>query len=85
MCRRGSTRLHHGADYAPYEELHITGLPTLSILRGTVVMEGGEPTALSPGGRYVVRDSIAPNHSDRLEVLRYELTVIQMEARVCRN
>ncbi len=49
-------RLHHGADYTPYEGLHITGWPILSMLRGTVVMEGGEPTGRAPDGRYLVRD-----------------------------
>ena len=48
--------LHHGADYTPYEGLHINGWPILSMLRGSVVMEDGEPTGATPIGQHLARD-----------------------------
>ena len=48
-------RLHHGADYTPYEGLHINGWPVLSMLRGVVVMADGEPTGAAPAGQHLAR------------------------------
>jgi dihydropyrimidinase len=48
-------RLHHGADYTPYEGLMIKGWPVEVILRGEVVVSGGEPTGVAPSGRHLAR------------------------------
>ncbi|RUT32463.1 dihydropyrimidinase [Arsenicitalea aurantiaca] len=52
-------RLHHGADYTPYEGLMIKGWPVEVILRGTQVVAGGEPTGAAPGGRHLARGKSA--------------------------
>src|SRR5213080_3385204 len=33
--------LHHGADYTPYEGLRVKGWPTLTMLRGKIIVEDG--------------------------------------------
>lgn len=53
-------RLHHGADYTPYEGLPIKGWPVTVLLRGTVVVEGGESVEQVPQGQYLVREPPAP-------------------------
>lgn len=50
------SRLHHGADYTPYEGLEITGWPVLALLGGQTVMRDGEPVSPTPHGRYLARD-----------------------------
>lgn len=48
-------RLHHGADYTPYEGLMIKGWPMQVLLRGALVVDDGEPTGTGPTGQYLVR------------------------------
>lgn len=48
-------RLHHGADYTPYEGLMVKGWPVSVLLRGQVVVEDGEPTGVAPAGRHLAR------------------------------
>lgn len=47
-------RLHHGADYTPWEGFEVTGWPVRTILRGQTVMLKGEPLEAAPG-RHVAR------------------------------
>ena len=44
--------LHDGADYSPYEGIHVQGWPTTVILGGEVMVEGGRLVAPAPAGRY---------------------------------
>tara|TARA_R110002167_G_scaffold257105_3_gene463551 strand:- start:403 stop:1809 length:1407 start_codon:yes stop_codon:yes gene_type:complete len=46
--------LNHGADYTPYEGMEITGWPVKTLLRGTVVCDGGHLKDM-PEGRYLPR------------------------------
>ncbi len=48
-------RLHHGADYTPYEGLMVRGWPVQVLLRGELVVDQGEPTDRPPTGRYLSR------------------------------
>lgn len=49
-------RLHHGADYTPYEGLEVTGWPVRTILRGQTIMRDGKIVGEVRGGKYCVRD-----------------------------
>jgi dihydropyrimidinase len=51
--------MHHGADYTPYEGLHVTGWPVMTILRGEVVCENGTVLARKGKGRFLPR-AISP-------------------------
>lgn len=48
-------RLHHGADYTPYEGLMVRGWPVQVLLRGELVVDQGEPTGRAPSGQYLSR------------------------------
>lgn len=43
-------RLHHGADYTPYEGMEVLDWPRLVILRGQVVYDGETNTVLAQAG-----------------------------------
>ena len=47
--------LHQGSDFSPFDGRTLTGWPVLTVLRGQVVMEGGEVTAAPGTGRFVPR------------------------------
>jgi dihydropyrimidinase len=48
--------LHMRTDHSPYASTTVTGWPSVTISRGTVVARGGEPADLEPGGgRYLRR------------------------------
>lgn len=47
--------LHSAAAWTPYEGRELRGWPTLTMLRGNVIMEDGEPIARSSVGRYIPR------------------------------
>ncbi len=47
-------RLHHGADYTPWEGFEVTGWPVRTILRGQTVMRDGAPLG-QPTGLHVAR------------------------------
>ncbi|WOF23258.1 dihydropyrimidinase [Microbacterium betulae] len=49
----GSGGLHMATDYSPYEGMEITGRPTTVIVRGRVVIEGGELVDGTPRGRHL--------------------------------
>jgi len=48
-------RLHHGADYTPYEGIVVKGWPMTVLLRGQVVVADGEPVDAKPSGQYLTR------------------------------
>lgn len=48
-------RLHHGADYTPYEGMQVTGWPVRTIIRGQTVMIDGTLRAEKGFGRYQSR------------------------------
>jgi dihydropyrimidinase len=45
--------LHMATDYTPYEGMSLTGRPVTTIVRGRVVVEGGELVDATAGGRHV--------------------------------
>lgn len=45
--------MQHAIDYTPYEGLEVTGWPTTTIRRGTVVMRDGQVQAEPGSGRYL--------------------------------
>ena len=47
--------LHQGSDFSPFDGRTLTGWPVLTVLRGQVVMEGGEVSAAPGTGRFVPR------------------------------
>ena len=49
------TNLHQGSDYSPYDGMRVQGWPVVTVLRGRVVMEGGEVTAQPGAGRFIPR------------------------------
>ena len=51
--------MHHGADYTPYEGIHVTGWPSLTMLRGKVVAEDGRITGEKSDGKFLKR-SLSP-------------------------
>ncbi|WP_176086899.1 dihydropyrimidinase [Martelella sp. HB161492] len=55
--------MHHACDYTPYEGMKVRGFPTMTLLRGDVIAENGEPVQRDPSGIYLARDAydyIAP-------------------------
>jgi dihydropyrimidinase len=48
-------KLHHGADYTPYEGIEITGWPVATLSRGRFVVRNGELVANKGAGNYVSR------------------------------
>lgn len=57
--------LHQGSDYSPYDGTRLKGWPVLTVLRGKVVMEGGEVTAKPGEGRFIPRSLGGPFRGDR--------------------
>jgi len=51
----GKSVLHENVDYTPYEGLALQGYPVLTILRGRVIVEGGDLRAEPGSGQYLVR------------------------------
>jgi dihydropyrimidinase len=47
--------LHHGADYTPYEDLHVTGWPITTLVRGEVVVDDGALVGRKGAGQYLPR------------------------------
>ena len=47
--------LHHGSDYTPYEGMQVTGWPVTTLVRGTIVCDGGEIVTGPGGGRFLAR------------------------------
>ncbi len=47
--------MEHGADYTPWEGFEVTGWPQATILRGEVVMEGGQILGRKDQGRFLPR------------------------------
>lgn len=60
-CTRTLTHelLHDGSDYTPYEGLAVTGWPTLTMVRGRVVVRDGKLEGAKNHGRYIPRDKSA--------------------------
>ncbi|ESR25224.1 dihydropyrimidinase [Lutibaculum baratangense] len=54
-CRISQSRLHHGADYTPYEGLEVEGWPVRTMVRGVTVALEGEIVGPSGHGRYLRR------------------------------
>jgi dihydropyrimidinase len=50
-----AANLHQGADYTPYEGFEVTGWPVTTIVRGRVVVDGGELVGLLQHGGHVTR------------------------------
>jgi dihydropyrimidinase len=48
-------KLHHGADYTPYEGIEIKGWPVATLLRGRFVVRDGKLVGGKGEGRYVSR------------------------------
>jgi len=49
--------MQHAIDYTPYEGVEVTGWPTTTIRRGSVVMQDGQVQAEPGSGRYL---AVAP-------------------------
>ncbi len=47
--------MHHGADYTPYEGIHVTGWPITTIVRGKTIVHEGRAVAAKGAGRYISR------------------------------
>lgn len=47
--------LHQGSDFSPFDGKTLKGWPVLTLLRGKVVMEGGEVTAEPGTGQFIPR------------------------------
>jgi dihydropyrimidinase len=45
--------LHHAVDYTPYEGMHITGWPAMTLSRGEVVWDGDTPQGAPGQGRFL--------------------------------
>lgn len=52
---QATKNLHQGSDFSPYDGETLQGWPVLTILRGKIVMEGGEVTAEPATGRFLPR------------------------------
>ena len=50
------SRLHHGADYTPWEGFAVTGWPVMTIAGGRVAMEEGKILSAPGDGRVLARD-----------------------------
>lgn len=48
-------KLHHGADYTPFEGLAVKGWPVMTLLRGQVVAEDGDVRGAMGRGEYITR------------------------------
>jgi dihydropyrimidinase len=48
--------MHGGADYTPYEGLEVTGMPITTIVRGRVVVRGGELVGAIRHGKHLARE-----------------------------
>jgi dihydropyrimidinase len=51
--------LHDGSDYTPYEGIEITGWPTLTMVRGKIVMRNGKLEGAKGHGAYLPRERSA--------------------------
>ena len=49
-------KLHHGADYTPWEGFEVTGWPIKTILRGTLVYDDGQVVGKPGSGRFLKRN-----------------------------
>ncbi len=49
-------RMHHGADYTPYEGMEITGWPVRTLLRGRTVYAASEGIVQDARGQYLARE-----------------------------
>jgi dihydropyrimidinase len=49
-------RMHHGADYTPYEGFEVVGWPILTMVRGRVITRDGETIGAPGDGEYIRRD-----------------------------
>ncbi|VDC20119.1 dihydropyrimidinase [Pseudogemmobacter humi] len=47
--------MHHGSDYTPWEGFQVTGWPEATLLRGELVMRGGEILGRKDKGRFLPR------------------------------
>jgi dihydropyrimidinase len=52
--------LHQGSDFSPYDGMRLQGWPVVTLLRGRVVMEGGEILARPGDGRFIPRSIAVP-------------------------
>src|SRR5713101_3062027 len=50
-----ATNQHQRVDYTPYEGIHIEGIPDTVLLRGRVIVQGGEYVGGKGGGQYLPR------------------------------
>ncbi len=48
-------KLHYKVGWTPYEGMRVRGLPTMTILRGNVIAEGGEVVASTNRGQFLPR------------------------------
>ncbi|MEC5293120.1 MULTISPECIES: dihydropyrimidinase [unclassified Aurantimonas] len=55
--------LHHGADYTPYEGFKVTGWPTLTMVRGRVVVNEGEFVGPASFGAHIPRERLGGLHA----------------------
>jgi dihydropyrimidinase len=53
---------HQNIDFNIYEGMEVTGLPTVTISRGSVVWQDGELKTVKGAGKYVNRPCFAPYH-----------------------
>ncbi len=60
-CTRTLTHelLHDGSDYTPYEGLEVTGWPTLTMVRGRIVVRDGKLEGAKNHGSHIPRDKSA--------------------------
>ena len=59
--------LHHGADYTPYEGFEVTGWPVTTIVRGTIVINGGTLRGTPGHGQFLPR-SLSEYARPRMQV-----------------
>ncbi|MGF1627413.1 MAG: dihydroorotase family protein [Alphaproteobacteria bacterium] len=58
--RLAAAKLHSRGKTSPYEGMHVTGMPVLTMVRGRVVARDGEPVAAPGWGRQVVQQMPPP-------------------------
>jgi dihydropyrimidinase len=58
-------RLNDGSDYTPYEGREVTGWPIITMVRGRVVVRGGELVGTRGHGSYLSRNRSSMMSSDR--------------------
>src|SRR5262249_16276857 len=56
--------LHDGSDYTPYEGIEVTGWPTMTILRGSVIVENGKLIAGKGAGGFLPRPPVSPQRGE---------------------